>query len=255
MRSLAARVGNGVVVGASSGSSAIRASTASPTSRVVAVPPRSAVGAAASVVVDRQLERARVVGPAERVPEQQRHRAEHRRGIRDPTARDLRRRAVHRLEEPRPLRRRARRTAARPSPPVTAAATSERMSPNVFSVTTTSIVSGAFTIVIANESTSAWSSGTSGYSPAPISVTTSRQSREVWRTFTLSTEVSRPPRSRAIAKAAPGDPLDLGPRVLAGVEPRAVVARRPSRRSRGRRRARARSRGRSPRRGPGRRFA
>ena len=69
--------------------------------------------------------------------------------------------------------------AARPRPPVTAAATSERMSPNVFSVRTTSIVSGAWTIVIANESTSAWSSGTSGYSPAPSSVTTSRHRREV----------------------------------------------------------------------------
>ena len=45
--------------------------------------------------------------------------------------------------------------AASPRPPVTAAATSERMSPNVFSVTTVSIVSGAWTIVIANESTSA----------------------------------------------------------------------------------------------------
>ncbi len=84
---------------------------------------------------------------------------------------------------------------------MTAAATSERMSPKVFSVTTTSIVSGALTTVIANESTSAWSSGTSGYSDAPSSVTTSRQSRDVWSTFTLSTDVSRPPRSRAISNA------------------------------------------------------
>ena len=91
--------------------------------------------------------------------------------------------------------------AASPSPPVTAAATSERMSPNVFSVSTTSIVSGAFTITIANESTSAWSSRTSGYSAAPSPVTTSRQSREVCRTLTLSTDVSRPARGRASSKA------------------------------------------------------
>ena len=71
-----------------------------------------------------------------------------------------------------PSRARARRCPARrlpsdadaasPRPPVTAAATSERMSPKVFSVTTVSIVSGACTIFIANESTSAWSSSISG---------------------------------------------------------------------------------------------
>ena len=40
----------------------------------------------------------------------------------------------------------------------------------------------------------------------------------------MSTDVSRPCRARAISNAAPGDPLDLGPRVLAGVEPGSVVA-------------------------------
>ena len=64
-----------------------------------------------------------------------------------------------------------------------------------------------------------------GSSSAPSSETTSRQSREVCMTFTLSTDVSRPPRSARDLEAAPGDPLDLRPRVLARVEPGSVVAR------------------------------
>ena len=52
--------------------------------------------------------------------------------------------------------------AARPSPPVTAAATSERMSPKVFSITSTSNEPGSVTICIATLSTSPWRSSTSG---------------------------------------------------------------------------------------------
>ena len=59
----------------------------------------------------------------------------------------------------------------------------------------------------------------------PSSVTTSRQSREVWRTLTLSTEVRRPPRSRAISNARRAMRSTSVARVLARVEPRAVVAR------------------------------
>ena len=44
-------------------------------------------------------------------------------------------------------------------------------------------------------------------------------------TLTLSTEVSRPQRCARDLEAATGDPLHLGPRVLARVEPCAVLAR------------------------------
>src|SRR4051794_656094 len=70
------------------------------------------------------------------------------------------------------------------------------MSPNMFSVTTTSNERGAVTIRIAHESTSWCSSATSGNSAA-ISVATSRHSRDDSRTLALSTEVTRPLRPRA----------------------------------------------------------
>src|SRR3978361_1831062 len=64
--------------------------------------------------------------------------------------------------------------AATPTPPVTAAATSERMSPNMFSVTATSIRSGDETISIAKLSTSACRSSIVGYSGATACATAER---------------------------------------------------------------------------------
>ena len=52
--------------------------------------------------------------------------------------------------------------AADPSPPVTAAATSERMSPKVFSVTMTSKLSGWVTMLHGDRVDEPWSSSTSG---------------------------------------------------------------------------------------------
>ena len=98
------------------------------------------------------------------------------------------------------------------------------MSPKVFSVTTTSIDSGAFTIVIANESTSAWSSGTSGYSArAELGDDVAPEARGVQDVDLVDRGQAPAPLARDLERAA-RDPLDLGPRVLARVEPRPVVA-------------------------------
>ena len=112
---------------------------------------------------------------------------------------------------------------ASPRPPVIAAARSERMSPNMFSVTSTSNCSGAIASCIAALSTSMCSTCTSGYSGASSS-TTRRHMRDVSSTFALSTDVSRPPRACASAERSPRDPLDLARVVLARVEDRAVFA-------------------------------
>ena len=86
---------------------------------------------------------------------------------------------------------------------------SERMSPKVFSVSTTSIVSGAFTIVIAYESTSAWSSGTSGYSAPELGDDVPPEPRGVEDVDLV--DRGHPPVAPACElEGAAGDALDLG---------------------------------------------
>ncbi len=87
-----------------------------------------------------------------------------------------------------------------PIEPVSIAASSDRMSPNMFPVTMTSNCLGARTSCIAALSTYRWSSATSGYS-ACTSLTTSFQNWKVSSTFALSTLVTRLPRRRAAWKA------------------------------------------------------
>ena len=112
-------------------------------------------------------------------------------GLALPGAGDVGRRAVHRLEQARALRRRSDALGSIPSEPVSMAASSLRMSPNRFSVTITSKSAGRDTSCMAALSTSRWSSGTSGNSSARTRVTVSRHSREVSRTLALSTLVTR----------------------------------------------------------------
>ena len=81
--------------------------------------------------------------------------------------------------------------ASSPIDPAIIAASSERMSPNMFSVSTTSKAAGFEISCIAALSTSRCSSRTSGWSRATCS-TVSRHRREVSRMFALSTEVTRP---------------------------------------------------------------
>jgi hypothetical protein len=87
-----------------------------------------------------------------------------------------------------------------PIEPVSIAASSERMSPNMLPVTTTSNFLGAFTSCMAALSTYMWSSSTSGYS-LPTSVITSFQNWKVSSTLALSTLVTRLLRLRAASKA------------------------------------------------------
>ena len=120
----------------------------------------------------------------------------------DALAGDVGRRAVDRLEDARAAVRRGCAEGSMPSEPVSIAASSVRMSPNMFSVTITSKSAGRETSCIAALSTSRWSSSTSGYSPA-TPLTTSRQSREVSSTLALSTDVTRPAASAAARPRRP----------------------------------------------------
>ena len=122
--------------------SARASSTASPSSPVDAVPPRSGVGVCSAPARPRRRARRASRGRPSPCSSSSAVGAEHRRRVRDPAAGDVRRRAVHGLEEAGPASPRLA-DGARPSPPVTAAARSERMSPNMFSVTMTSNCSGA----------------------------------------------------------------------------------------------------------------
>ena len=88
-----------------------------------------------------------------------------------------------------------------PREPASTLASSDRMSPNRFSVTSTSNSAGRFTRSIAHESTSWWLSSTSGKSAATSSATC-RHSRDVARTFALSTLVTRLRRVRASSNAS-----------------------------------------------------
>ena len=87
-----------------------------------------------------------------------------------------------------------------PIEPVSMAASSERMSPNMLPVTTTSNFLGARTSCMAALSTYMWVSSTSGYS-AETSITTSRQSWLVSSTLALSTLHRRLPRPCAARNA------------------------------------------------------
>ena len=95
-----------------------------------------------------------------------------------------------------------------PSEPARTLASSERMSPNRFSVTSTSKIDGFVTSTIAQASTSRCSTSTSGYS-GRISSTTFRQSRLDDSTFALSTLVRRLPPAPGELEGEPHDPLDL----------------------------------------------
>ena len=75
------------------------------------------------------------------------------------------------------------------------------MSPNRFSVSSTSTRAGSATSRIAAKSTYRCSSLTAGNSSAPTRVTVSRQSSDTSSTFALSTDVSRPRRSAAARNA------------------------------------------------------
>ncbi len=75
------------------------------------------------------------------------------------------------------------------------------MSPNMFSVTTTSKRAGSVTRNMAAASTSRQSNSTSGNCSAMACVATLRHSREVASTLALSTSVRRLLRRRAISAA------------------------------------------------------
>ena len=90
---------------------------------------------------------------------------------------------------------------SRPMDPVIWLASSERMSPNMLLVTTTSNCDGRRTSCIAALSTSMSDSVTSGYSSA-TRCTVSRHSREVSSTLALSIDVTWPRRLRAASNAA-----------------------------------------------------
>ncbi len=87
-----------------------------------------------------------------------------------------------------------------PIEPVSIAAASDRMSPNMLPVTITSKRLGALTSCMAALSTYMWSSFTSGYS-ACTSVTTSFQNWKVSSTLALSTLVRCLLRFLAASKA------------------------------------------------------
>ena len=107
----------------------------------------------------------RVVLPGESVPQHQRGREEHRERVGDPLAGDVGRRAVDGLEQAGPVAAEAA-LGSSPIEPVSIAASSERMSPNMFSVRITSKWRGAAMSCIAALSTSTCSSSTLGNSSA-----------------------------------------------------------------------------------------
>ena len=88
-----------------------------------------------------------------------------------------------------------------PNEPARTEASSDRMSPNMFSVTMTSKMPGEVMSCIAQESTRRCSNSTSGNS-AWTSLTTARQRRLEARTLALSTLVTRLRRPRASSKAS-----------------------------------------------------
>ena len=140
------------------------ATTAAPAADVEAVPPRSAVSTPSSMQASTAPSSAAArSGRAERVAQHQRDAEDGAVGIGPVHPGDLRGAAMDRLEEPGPDSPRLA-DGSRPSDPASTAASSLRMSPNRFSVTTTSMSPGRCTSRIANESTRACSSVTVGYS-------------------------------------------------------------------------------------------
>ena len=119
---------------------------------------------------------------------------------------------------------RATPTAACPSEPAITAASSDRMSPNRFSVTSTSKPAGHFASTIAAESTSRCSSVTSGKSAWTSSVTL-RHRRLVARTFALSTWVTFRRRAARQLERQRHDPPDLALRVPQRVDGGAALRR------------------------------
>ena len=130
-----------------------------------------------------------------------------------------------------------------PIEPVSIAASSERMSPNMFSVTITSKWRGAATSCIAALSTSSARARCSGTRAACSSRTTSRHSRLVSSTLALSTLVTR---AVAPRRTRPGRSA-RSPRACRRSRPTPSPRCASSRRSRSRRSARARPAGRCPR--------
>src|SRR6185312_7832383 len=87
-----------------------------------------------------------------------------------------------------------------PSEPVAIAAASDRMSPNMLSVSSTSNCAGARTICMAQLSTSMWLRSTSANSASCSAWTSCRHSWPASITLALSTEVTRRRRVRANSK-------------------------------------------------------
>ena len=102
-------------------------------------PPRSArAQAPVECALHRRFYSRRLAFQAEPVPQHERRREEHRQRVGDPLPGDVRRRAVHRLEHARARRPPSEALGSIPIEPVSIAASSERMSPNRFSVRITS---------------------------------------------------------------------------------------------------------------------
>ena len=142
------------------------ASTACVASAVLAVPPRSA-GAQPLVkgLVHRRFYGRGRVGQIESVAQHHRGAEEHRQRVGDPLAGDVGRRAVDGLEDAgRAVLAEADALGSMPIEPVSIAASSLRMSPNMFSVRITSKWRGDATSFIAALSTSTCSSSTFGNS-------------------------------------------------------------------------------------------
>ena len=218
----------------------IPARTASTKSDVEAAPPRSGVGR-------RRARRprlppgARPLRAVEAVREHERGRAEHgRRAWRCPGRRCLApsRAPARRSRAPSPRLAEP----ASPSPPVLAsAATSERMSPNVFSVRMTSKRRRDHELEV--RSCRRACARARRRRTRCTRTTTSRQSREVSRTFALSTEVTCSCRARASSKPRRAMRSTWSGRysIVSKTVPRRG---RSARRSRGRPRARGRRAGR-----------
>ena len=113
-------------------------------SSVVASPPRSLVRRPSARARSTADSTASGLGfQSESVAQHHRGREEHRQRVGGAGARDVGRRAVHGLEQAGTVGRRARRSGSIPIEPVSIAASSLRMSPNMFSVTITSKCRGA----------------------------------------------------------------------------------------------------------------
>ena len=190
--------------------------------------------------VDGRFYRRRLVFHSESVAQHHRRREEHRQRVGGAGAGDVGRRAVDRLEHARVRPPPSDALGSIPIEPVSIAASSERMSPNMFSVTITSKWRGAAISRIAALSTSRCSSSMFGNSAAvQLAHDLAPQPAGLEHVGLVD---ARHPRARG-AEGDPGDPLDLLARVDAGV--RGGVRRSgSSRRSRSRRSARARPAGR-----------